>query len=346
MTRIIPCLDAKDGKVVKGINFENIKEVGSIEDLAKKYSDEGADEIIILDITATTSGNESALDYLKKVRANSSIPVTMGGGIRSVEDAEKILDLGASKVLVNSAAVKDPGLVSRLIEKLGPDKLVIAIDSAYDKAKEGYRVYINAGQTDMGPLEDWVRDLEKRGVKEVLPTSKDKDGTKSGFDLGLYQLIAKETKLEMIASGGAGKLRDFSEVIKIKNVTGVLAASLFHYEEVGIDQLRSYMDLDFSKMDGIIPAIVVDSQSKEVLMQGFMNDEALEKTMEKGKITFYSRSKNRLWTKGEESGNYLDLVKIFTDCDNDSLLLYARPQGPTCHTGQKSCFYKEIYEVN
>lgn len=346
MTRIIPCLDAKDGKVVKGINFENVKEVGSIEELATKYSQEGADEIVVLDITATSSGDESALDYLKEVKENSSIPITMGGGIRTCEDVEKVLKAGASKVMINSAAVRNPELINEVIENFGSDKIVIGIDSAWDEDKEEYRVYIDAGKTDAGELIAWAKEIQDRGAKEILVTSKDKDGTKSGFDLAMYQKISDETDLEIIASGGAGKLADFSAADKIENVTGLLAASLFHYGQITIPELRSFLSLDFSKMDGLMPAIVVDNSNNKVLMQGFMDEEALNKTMEIGKVTFYSRSKNRLWTKGEESKNYLDLVKIVTDCDYDSLLIYAKPAGPTCHTGQYSCFYNEIYEVD
>lgn len=343
MTKIIPCLDAKNGKVVKGINFENIKEVGEIADLAKKYHEAGADEIAILDITATSSGEESALAYVREVKENVGIPIIMGGGIRTLEDVEKVLMAGASKVLVNSAAVKRPELIDEIIGRFGPEVLVLGIDTAWDDKKKEYRIYTNAGQSDEGSLIDWVKEVEYRGVKTILVTSKDKDGTKSGYDKEAYQLISDVSSMEIIASGGAGSLKDFADAARIENVSGVLAASLFHYGEVEISDLRAYLDIDFSK--GLLPTIVVDNETKEVLMQGYMNREALDKTIDLGLVTFYSRSKDRLWTKGEESENYLELVKIYTDCDNDSILVYANPKGPTCHTGAVSCFHKKVYEV-
>lgn len=226
MVKIIPCLDIRDGKVVKGVNFENIREVGEILDLLNAYNQGGADEIVVLDISATGENRRTRTSYLKE---DLKIPIVIGGGVGSVEDASWLIGQGAAKVSVGSAAVKDPALVGHMVQELGADKLIVAIDSAWEKGLGQYMVYIGGGRVETGlELVSWAKDLEEMGVEEILLTSKDKDGTQSGYDLAMYEKLSEETNLKIIASGGAGSIDDFVQAAKIKNISGLLAASLFH----------------------------------------------------------------------------------------------------------------------
>lgn len=236
--RIIPCLDVKDGKVVKGINFVGLKEVGDPVELARQYYEQGADELVFLDITATNEGRDTITELVSKVAAEIFIPFTVGGGIRTLEDIRKILLAGADKVSLNSAAVKNPQLIKEGAEKFGSQCIVLAID-AKKRADGGWNVYTAGGRYDTGiDLLDWVREGLSLGAGEILLTSMDADGTKQGYDLEMLQAVQKIAHVPLIASGGCGSLEDFKEVFLNDAADAALAASLFHYGELTVGQVK------------------------------------------------------------------------------------------------------------
>ncbi len=239
--RIIPCLDVHDGRVVKGVNFVNLKDAGDPVEIAKEYNRQGADEITFLDITASSDNRGIMEDVVAKTAEQVFIPLTVGGGIRTTDDFRRILKCGADKISVNSAAIKNPNLINEAAEKFGSQCVVVAIDAK--RAPDGsFFVYLNGGRvkTELNALE-WAIEAEKRGAGEILLTSMDADGTKNGYDLDLTSLIAKSVNIPVIASGGAGKLEHFAEVVKQAEASAVLAASLFHYKELTIRELKEYM---------------------------------------------------------------------------------------------------------
>lgn len=236
--RIIPCLDVKDGKVVKGINFVGLKEVGDPVELARQYYEQGADELVFLDITATNEERDTITELVSKVAAEIFIPFTVGGGIRTLEDIRKILLAGADKVSLNSAAVKNPQLIKEGAEKFGSQCIVLAID-AKKRADGGWNVYTAGGRYDTGiDLLDWVREGLSLGAGEILLTSMDADGTKQGYDLEMLQAVQKIAQVPLIASGGCGSLEDFKEVFLNDAADAALAASLFHYGELTVGQVK------------------------------------------------------------------------------------------------------------
>lgn len=236
--RIIPCLDVKDGKVVKGINFVGLKEVGDPVELARQYYEQGADELVFLDITATNEERDTIVELVSKVAAEIFIPFTVGGGIRSLEDIRKILLAGADKVSLNSAAVKNPQLIKEGAEKFGSQCIVLAID-AKKRADGGWNVYTAGGRHDTGlDLLDWVSEGLRLGAGEILLTSMDADGTKQGYDLEMLQVVQKIAHVPLIASGGCGSLEDFKEVFLNDAADAALAASLFHYGELTVEQVK------------------------------------------------------------------------------------------------------------
>lgn len=236
--RIIPCLDVKDGKVVKGINFVGLKEVGDPVELARQYYEQGADELVFLDITATNEQRDTITELVSKVAAEIFIPFTVGGGIRSLEDIRKILLAGADKVSLNSAAVKNPQLIKEGAEKFGSQCIVLAID-AKKRANGGWNVYTAGGRNDTGiDLLDWVSEGLSLGAGEILLTSMDADGTKQGYDLEMLQAVQKIAHVPLIASGGCGSLEDFKEVFLNEAADAALAASLFHYGELTVGQVK------------------------------------------------------------------------------------------------------------
>lgn len=236
--RIIPCLDVKDGKVVKGINFVGLKEVGDPVELARQYYEQGADELVFLDITATNEQRDTITELVSKVAAEIFIPFTVGGGIRSLEDIRKILLAGADKVSLNSAAVKNPQLIKEGAEKFGSQCIVLAID-AKKRADGGWNVYTAGGRNDTGiDLLDWVSEGLSLGAGEILLTSMDADGTKQGYDLEMLQAVQKIAHVPLIASGGCGSLEDFKEVFLNEAADAALAASLFHYGELTVGQVK------------------------------------------------------------------------------------------------------------
>lgn len=235
--RIIPCLDIKDGKTVKGIQFEDLRIAGDPVELAKKYVKDGADELVFLDITATLEGRKTLIELVEKLSLEINIPFTIGGGISSVQDVEALLKAGADKVSINSAAVRRPELVREIAQQFGNQCVVAAIDT---KQLEGEDfVFINGGKikTELKTL-DWVKTVADLGAGEILLTSMDFDGTKNGFDIRMLQNVSDVCQLPMIASGGAGKMEDFTEVFTKTKVTGALAASIFHFNEIKISDLK------------------------------------------------------------------------------------------------------------
>lgn len=239
--RIIPCLDVRDGKVVKGINFVGIKEVGDPVECAMEYNKQGADEIVFLDITATNEKRKTMDDVVERTAKNVFVPLTVGGGIRGVEDFRRLLLAGADKISVNSAAVKDPQIIEQAASKFGSQCVVIAVD-AKQRPDMGYTVYLNGGREDTGiDLIDWIRKAESLGAGELLLTSMDADGTKAGFDKDMLNAVLREIKIPVIASGGCGRLEDFSDVFKNTNVDAALAASVFHYGQLTVGEVKKYL---------------------------------------------------------------------------------------------------------
>ncbi len=240
--RIIPCLDVKMGRVVKGINFINLKDVGDPVEIAEFYNSEGADEIVFLDITATHEGRKTMIDVVERTAEKVFIPLTVGGGINTTDDFRDILRAGADKISINSAAVRDPGLISRAADKFGSQCVVLALDGRMRADKSGWNVVINGGRIDTGKdAVKWAIEAEKLGAGEILLTSMDADGTKNGYDIAFTDAIAKSVNIPVIASGGCGKLEHFAEVFKNSGADAALAASLFHYRELSIRQVKEYL---------------------------------------------------------------------------------------------------------
>lgn len=239
--RIIPCLDLKEGKVVKGINFLNLIDAGDPVETAKRYNEMGADEIVFLDITASSDARSIMLDVISKAAEEVYIPLTVGGGLRTVDDIKKILRAGADKVSVNSAAIKNPNLISEGAELFGSQCICLAIDAK--KNKDGkYKVYLNGGrvETELDAVE-WAYKGQSLGAGEILLTSMDADGTKDGYDLQLTKAVSSAVNIPVIASGGAGKLEDFKTVLTVGGADAALAASLFHFKELTIEEVKKYL---------------------------------------------------------------------------------------------------------
>ncbi|MDO5422518.1 MAG: imidazole glycerol phosphate synthase subunit HisF [Eubacteriales bacterium] len=239
--RIIPCLDVKNGRVVKGVNFVNLQDAGDPVEIAAAYDKAGADEVVFLDITASSDARATVVDMVRKVAEKVFIPFTVGGGIRTVEDFKALLREGADKISVNSAAINDPYLVSRAAEKFGSQCVVVAID-AKRRPDGGWNIYKNGGRIDMGiDAVEWAARVEALGAGEILLTSMDCDGTKAGYDLELTRAIAEAVKIPVIASGGAGTKEHFYDALTEGKADAALAASLFHYKELEIRDLKEYL---------------------------------------------------------------------------------------------------------
>ena len=244
--RIIPCLDVKDGRVVKGVNFVNLRDAGDAVENAAAYDREGADELVFLDITASPERRDIIIDLVERVAERVFIPFTVGGGIRSTDDIGRILRAGADKVSINTAAVQDPELITRGQQKFGSQCIVVAIDGRRNTTEPGdpplWQVYVNGGRTPTGlDVIEWARKAEKLGAGEILLTSMDRDGTKAGYDLELTRAVAEAVSIPVIASGGAGRVEDFYEVLSEGKADAALAASLFHYRELSIGQVKEYL---------------------------------------------------------------------------------------------------------
>ncbi|KPU44963.1 imidazole glycerol phosphate synthase subunit HisF [Oxobacter pfennigii] len=242
LKRIIPCLDVKDGRVVKGINFVNLVDAGDPVEISKVYDKEGADEIVFLDITASHEKRKTIIDVVERTAEQVFIPLTVGGGINTMEDIRDLLNAGADKVSINSAAVKDPDFINRSALKYGSQCIVVAIDAKMREDKRGFDVYINGGRINTGiDAAEWAVKSCELGAGELLVTSMDADGTKQGFDNLLLKEITDRVNIPVIASGGAGNLSHFKEVFEKSGVDAALAASLFHYNEMKITDLKKYL---------------------------------------------------------------------------------------------------------
>lgn len=363
--RIIPCLDVKDGQVVKGIRFENLVREGDPVELAARYSDEGADELVFLDITATLESREHVVELVRKVAKKVFIPFTVGGGIRTIEDILQILEAGADKVSINSAALKDPQIIQDASERFGSQCIVLAVD--VKRERNSWYVYSHGGTspTDKKAV-NWVVEVVSRGAGEILLTSMDADGTQNGVDLEITHRVSQAVDVPVIASGGIGKLSHFKDAIIIGEADAVLAASVFHRNIFSIEQVKTYLAnkeipvrigktqsnheifhlIDWTKSDqGLIPAIIQDVETGEVLMLAYMNRESLAISMAEGYTCFWSRSRRVLWRKGETSGHLQKIRAIHFDCDRDTLLIKVEQAGPACHLGTRSCF-SESFQIS
>jgi imidazole glycerol-phosphate synthase subunit HisF len=238
--RIIPCLDIKDGRTVKGINFVDIRDAGDPIELAKKYVQQGADELVFLDITATQEKRKTLASLVEKIAKEINIPFTVGGGINSVEDAIAIIKAGADKVSINSSAVKNPQLITAIANQFGSQAVVVAIDTKYEN--DTWWVYVNGGKIPTGlKTIDWAKQAVALGAGEILLTSMNNDGTKNGFAIDITKAISEAVNVPIIASGGAGKQEHFKEVFEQTKATGALAASIFHFGEIPIPILKKYL---------------------------------------------------------------------------------------------------------
>ncbi len=239
--RIIPCLDIKDGRTVKGINFNNIRDAGDPVELAKFYSQQGADELVFLDITATLEKRKTLVELVKKLASNINIPFTVGGGISSVANVSELLNHGADKITVNTAAYKDPELLKKIADEFGSQCVVLAIDTKKEADGEWY-VYVNGGRSKTyTKTMDWAMQAVDLGAGEILLTSMNNDGTKNGFAIDITLLLSSTLAVPVIASGGAGKIEHFKEVFVQANADAALAASIFHFKEIEIPQLKKYL---------------------------------------------------------------------------------------------------------
>ena len=238
--RIIPCLDIKDGRTVKGINFVDIKDAGDPIKLAKKYILEGADELVFLDITATIEKRKTLAVLVEKIAKEINIPFTVGGGINTVEDAATIIKAGADKISINSSAVKNPSLIKEIADRFGSQAVVVAVDTKFEN--DDWFVYVNGGKVATGITTlDWVKQAEQLGAGEILLTSMNNDGTKQGFAIDITNAVSASINIPVIASGGAGTKEHFVDVFKNTKATGALAASIFHFGEIPIPVLKKYL---------------------------------------------------------------------------------------------------------
>jgi len=243
--RIIPCLDIKDGRVVKGVNFVNLRDARDPVEAAVAYCQEGADELVFLDIFATVQNRKTRLEWVKKVVEKVTIPLTVGGGITSIEDMITLIDLGVDKVSINTAAIKNPELIRLASQKLGKERLIVAIDGKKNKRESGLcrlEVVARSGSESTGiPVVDWAKRVEALGAGEILLTSKDADGTREGYDLEMTRAVAEAVSIPVIASGGAGKLEHLYQAVTVGKAAAVLAASIFHFGEIRIAEAKAYL---------------------------------------------------------------------------------------------------------
>lgn len=238
--RIIPCLDIKNGRTVKGVNFLELRDAGDPVELAQRYSQEGADELVFLDITATLEKRKTLVELVTRIAKHINIPFTVGGGIKTVDEIEELLKAGADKVSLNSSIVKDPDLINRASEAFGAQAIVAAVDAK--KTSRSWNVFVKGGTEDTGlDALQWMMEVEERGAGEILLTSMDRDGTKAGFDLELLRKVNESVRIPVIASGGAGTIQHCIDAVKIANSDAVLAASIFHFKEIEIADLKSEM---------------------------------------------------------------------------------------------------------
>ncbi len=356
--RVIPCLDVSEGRVVKGVSFENLRDAGDPVEAATRYEAEGADEVAFLDIAAAHEKRGTFVGLVGRVAEALSIPFTVGGGVRSVEDADALLKAGADRVTVNTAAVEDPSLITRLSERFGAQCVVVAIDGKRLRDPNGLavmRVTTHGGRRPVDrTVTSWAAAAAAAGAGEILLTSVDADGTQAGFDLEMLRAVRSVVDVPVVASGGAGRLEDFAKAVLIGGADAVLAASVFHDRVFTIGAVKEAMRraglvvrpaparartlLPRYDENGLVPVIMRDVATGRVLTLAWANADAIAKTRETGLAHFYSRSRKSLWRKGETSGNIQHVAGISLDCDDDAVLYDVRPSGPACHTGAESCF--------
>ena len=369
--RIIACLDVRNGRVVKGTKFTDIKDVDSPEKLAKFYSDNSVDELVFYDITASNEERKTSLEFVERVARVINIPFSAGGGVSTIEDFKYILRKGADKVSVNSAAVKNPQLIREASMAFGSQCVVLSMD--VKKNDEGsWSVYVKGGRekTELDAIE-WAITAAELGAGEIVVNSIDEDGMKNGYDLELLSRITSVVNIPVIASGGAGKKEHFLDALQKTGVDGVLAASVFHFGEIKVPELKQYLkengaeirmpeaapqklesitteDSDISMIsfgkDGLVPCICQDAKTGAVLMLAYMNEQSLRLTLEKKRAVYYSRSRSELWEKGATSGNTQKVRAIYYDCDADALLIKVEQTGNACHTGEYSCFFNAVFD--
>ena len=238
--RIIPCLDIKNGETVKGVNFLDLKEVGNPVEMAIKYSEQGADELVFLDISATDERRKTLIPLVKEIAVNINIPFTVGGGISALENVEELLKNGADKITINSAALSNPNLITEVAKRFGSQCMVLAIDTKF--VQNQYKVFSNGGKIETEKeLFSWAKEVENLGAGEILLTSMNTDGTKAGFAIDITKPLSELINIPVIASGGAGTMQHFEDVFTQTKATGALAASIFHFNEIGISELKNYL---------------------------------------------------------------------------------------------------------
>ena len=240
--RIIPCLDVNNGRVVKGVNFVNLIDAGDPVETAKAYNKAGADELVFLDITASSDHRATVVDLVRKVAEQVFIPFTVGGGIRTVDDFKALLREGADKISINSSAIMNPNLISEAADKFGSQCVVVAIDAKRRADGSGWNIYKNGGRVDMGiDAVEWAMKVNELGAGEILLTSMDCDGTKAGYDIELTKIISENVSIPVIASGGAGNMQHFYDALTVGKADAALAASLFHFKELEINEVKRYL---------------------------------------------------------------------------------------------------------
>lgn len=356
--RIVPCLDIKDGRVVKGVRFQDLRVMGDPVEMARYYDKAGADELVLLDIAASEEGRKTMLDVVASVAEAISIPFTVGGGIGTLADMRAVIGRGADKVSINTAAVLNPSLISEGAKVFGSQCVVLAVDTKRVNGRT--EVFTHGGKESTGmDAFKWIKEAVALGAGEILITSMDSDGERSGYDEAFLKAVTDAVRVPIIASGGCGDKRHILSVFENTGVSAALVASLFHEKSEGTlyrespDSVKAYLKAkgvlvrkpslwpNFNK--GLVTAVVQNASSKEVLMVAHMNEEAFLKTLESTFATFYSRSRASLWEKGLTSGNRMQLVSLAVDCDRDAVLLGVMPWGPACHTGQSSCFFNRLW---
>ena len=407
--RVIPCLDVKDGRVVKGVNFVSLRDAGDPVELARAYDREGADEVVFLDITATSDNRATTIEMAAHAAEELAIPYTVGGGFRDLAGMRTMVAAGADKVSLNSAAVRDPSLISQAAAAFGSQAVVVAIDAKRvglpgQPDADKWEVF-TAGRNATGiDAVAWAEEAARRGAGEILLTSMDRDGTKAGFDLALTRAVARAVPIPVIASGGVGTLEHFAEGVIEGEADAVLATSVFHFgttpEPSAIrskitfkarrcagpkhpisplkpslayqstrrssfaatcgtwttladlwdfvcylgEMMTEVINATELKYDarGLIPCVVQQHDTGEVLMVAWMNEESVGLTLKTGTTWFWSRSRQELWNKGATSGNMQEVKELWADCDSDTLLVKVDSPGPACHTGNRTCFFKRV----
>lgn len=376
--RVIPCLDVDNGRVVKGVNFANLRDAGDPVELAARYDQLGADELTFLDVSASKEGRGTLIDVVRRTAEQVFIPLTVGGGVRSADDVRALLRAGADKVSVNTAAIARPELLRELAEIFGSQCIVLSLDARrtaqrQDWAPSGFEVTTHGGTRSAGlDALEWARTAADLGVGEILLNSMDSDGTEGGFDAELIAAVRAAVNVPVVASGGAGAPEDFPPAVAA-GADAVLAASIFHFGKTSIGEVKDVLaragypvrlvsepetqpapanpavcELDPAiasrlkcNSDGLVPA-VVQSVDGEVLMLAWMDDHALAHTLATRQGTYFSRSRQEYWVKGKTSGSTQEVLGVKLDCDGDTLLVTVRQRGGACHTGDHSCFDADV----